>query len=215
MQLEYSDIQTGFYIAILEFVTFDLIPTEELYEAIFGLENIPYSDSAESIGYESRYIVMNSGSLFIYIFATSFAIILLAIVKACAHKGSKLHSYSITKLTEFKWAGFTDFLNEIYLPMSYIVFINSSALSADSLSVFFMSVFCSTMSLVLICWPFYLAIKVYKALATRPVYPIVLQGNIEIMEGGEPEVVSQRPSTLKKSKKKKKKLVKKKKTKKP
>ena len=45
MQLEYSDLQEGFYSQILAFVTFDVIPTDELYETVFiGIENEPYSD---------------------------------------------------------------------------------------------------------------------------------------------------------------------------
>ena len=61
------------------------------------------------------------------------------------------------------------------------------------------------MSLILICWPFYVAIKVYKALAFRPEYPIILQSGIEILEGGEPEEeVKEKPQKKKKANKAKK-----------
>ena len=44
MQLIYSPSCVIFFGKILEFVTFDIIPTEDIYAEVFGWENIPYSD---------------------------------------------------------------------------------------------------------------------------------------------------------------------------
>ena len=91
MNLEYSDLQSGFYESVLEFVTFDLIPTEELYDLIFGVENEPFSESAENIGYESRYIVQNSGSVSLYISAYGIGIATLTMVRRCASKNGRVY----------------------------------------------------------------------------------------------------------------------------
>ena len=68
IDLQSSDMQTSFYAKLFIFIKFDYIPTDELYETIFSdIINEPYSEMAENLGYESRYIVQNSGSIFIYI----------------------------------------------------------------------------------------------------------------------------------------------------
>ena len=67
MQLAYHPIAVIFFSSIFEYVTFDLIPTEELYAEIFGWDNVPFSDEAGWIGYESRYLIENLGSIPIYI----------------------------------------------------------------------------------------------------------------------------------------------------
>ena len=49
------------------FANFDLIPTDYIYEIIFGFENVPYSDQADEIGYGSHFIIENSGATTIFI----------------------------------------------------------------------------------------------------------------------------------------------------
>ena len=62
MQLNYPRETAIFYTLIFEFVTFDLIPVEEIYGEIFKFINdSPFSDEANIIGYFSRYFVFNSG----------------------------------------------------------------------------------------------------------------------------------------------------------
>ena len=60
-----------FFNGIFEFVTFALIPTDDIYDFIEpDLLHEPYSEQAENIGYESHYLTHNSGTV-------SFAILLL------------------------------------------------------------------------------------------------------------------------------------------
>ena len=74
MQLKFPASAMIFYAALFEFVTFDLIPTDELYQKIFDFENKePYSDEADNIGYSSRYLIFNSGSLTLFIFLAAFS----------------------------------------------------------------------------------------------------------------------------------------------
>ena len=68
MQISFPVIALTFFSYVFEFVTFDLIPTDLIYPYIFDFSgDKPYSAQAEAIGYESRYIVWNLGSLFLYI----------------------------------------------------------------------------------------------------------------------------------------------------
>ena len=53
MVLAYPAFLSDFYKPILEFVSFDMIPTSTIYEKIFGWQSSAYSDQAESLGYES------------------------------------------------------------------------------------------------------------------------------------------------------------------
>ena len=62
MQLRYPAAAIIFYAVILEYVTFDVIPTDESYIDLFGFENKPFSDEADSVGYGSCFIIFNSGS---------------------------------------------------------------------------------------------------------------------------------------------------------
>ena len=71
MQLKFPACAMLFYGSVFEYVTFDLIPTDDFYDKVFDFENKePYSDEAASIGYPSRYLIFNSGSLTIFIFVT-------------------------------------------------------------------------------------------------------------------------------------------------
>ena len=72
MQLMYPEIMLEYYSSVFEFVTFDMIPTEIIYPLFLTLVNVPYSDEADRIGYESRYVIWNSGSITLYIILYSF-----------------------------------------------------------------------------------------------------------------------------------------------
>ena len=62
MQLNYPRETAIFYALIFEFISFDMIPAQEIYAEIFRFINdSPFSDEANIIGYFSRYFVFNSG----------------------------------------------------------------------------------------------------------------------------------------------------------
>ena len=54
-----------FYSGLFEFVTFDIIPTDLVYDKLFDDSWVtePFSEQAESIGYETRLIFSNLGSV--------------------------------------------------------------------------------------------------------------------------------------------------------
>ena len=62
-----------FFAKILEFVIFDMIPTEYIYSLIFFFENdSAYTEQAEALGYGSRYLIINTGSVTIFIIGNVF-----------------------------------------------------------------------------------------------------------------------------------------------
>ena len=66
MQLNYAATVAIFFSSVFEFVTFDIVPTDEIYGEIFDFESDPYSEEADRIGYGSRLVIENTGSLLIY-----------------------------------------------------------------------------------------------------------------------------------------------------
>ena len=67
MQLNYAAAVSVFYSSLFEFITFDVVPTDEIYGNIFEFESDPYSDEADDIGYGSRIFIENTGSLLVYL----------------------------------------------------------------------------------------------------------------------------------------------------
>ena len=72
MQLMYPETTFIFFAKVFEFVTFDMIPTQLIYPLVLNLVNVAYSDEADKIGYESRYLIWNSGSITLYIVLYAF-----------------------------------------------------------------------------------------------------------------------------------------------
>ena len=92
MQLVFPPMTVTFFAGVLSFVTFDLIPYEKIYEAVFGWSNEPFSPEAEEIGYESHYFIENSGSIPIYIFCDLVLQLIFALVKLFFKKCQSVHS---------------------------------------------------------------------------------------------------------------------------
>ena len=67
MQLNYPASSALFFGQIFEYVTFDLVPTDEIYGEVFDFDSEPYSNEAEQTGYESRLFIENTGSCLIFV----------------------------------------------------------------------------------------------------------------------------------------------------
>ena len=86
MQLNYSPLITSFYGAIFPFINFDLFNVagklDELYEAMFpDLNDDPYSEEANSIGYETLWICLNMGSQTLLIFVSAISFLFFYLVE--------------------------------------------------------------------------------------------------------------------------------------
>ena len=66
MQLMVPQNAASFYAGLFEFVTFDIIPTDDIYDKLFdeGWRTEPYSPEAEGTGYGTRLLYSNLGSVF-------------------------------------------------------------------------------------------------------------------------------------------------------
>ena len=118
MQLNYAAAVSIFYSTLFEFVTFDIVPTDEIYAEIFDFDSEPYSEEADNIGYGSRLFIENTGSLFIYAILIALKLLLVnAIIKFCSkHKKlKKVKKWAKRSKSGFLWAGAIEFQDELYL----------------------------------------------------------------------------------------------------
>ena len=129
MQLKYPATIALFFSKVFEFVTFDIIPTELFLPYIFDLPEGAYSDEADSIGYYSRYIVLNAGSITIFLLSNLILQIIFAILAKTLADG-KILRYVKWKQESFMWAGMVDFFTDIYLTLSYCFCINLGSMGA-------------------------------------------------------------------------------------
>lgn len=68
MQLNYPIEAAAFYAGLFELVTFDLLPMDDIYGELFEFpRDKPYSAQAEVIGYGSRYLILNLGSISVFV----------------------------------------------------------------------------------------------------------------------------------------------------
>ena len=70
-----------FYAIYLPIASLDFIPTDPIFEAIFDFsldEDEPYNAVMEEMGYETNCIVLNLGSVFIYL--AYYVVLFLAVL---------------------------------------------------------------------------------------------------------------------------------------
>jgi hypothetical protein len=68
--LNYPCNLTDFFLAIFPLYTFDLIPTEDVYEWMFRtseFDDQSISEIFNDVGYNDRLVINNMGSIFFYI----------------------------------------------------------------------------------------------------------------------------------------------------
>ena len=83
MQIVLSETAVLFYAQIIEFAVFDIVPTQYIYPLLFFFKSdSAFSEEAEAIGYASRYFIINTGSVTIFILAKA----LLHLLIQCATK---------------------------------------------------------------------------------------------------------------------------------
>lgn len=136
MKLVFPPITVIFFSGLFEYVTFDIIPTEEIYAYLFGWQNVAYSEEAESIGYSSRYFIENAGSIPIYIAVDIVLQLLFAFVKLVCKSG-RIRGYAARSQARFFWAGCNGKFNDAYLTIAFTVGINMSSMAFVSTSVAF------------------------------------------------------------------------------
>ena len=97
MKLDFPTILFVFFKGILEFVNFDILPTEQIYEALFIFDSEAYSDEADLIGYESRIFLQNAGSIPIYIVLEIVLQLIFALTKLIFRSGGRAYDFANRK----------------------------------------------------------------------------------------------------------------------
>ena len=161
MQLMYPVTLTLFFSKVFEFVTFDIIPTELIYPHIFDLPEGAFSEEADSIGYYSRYIILNAGSITIFLCTYIVLQIILAIMVRTLSEG-KLLRYVRLKQNSFMWSGLIDFFTDIYLTLSSCFFINISSFKFESPSESINNTYNVVIGIALVLGPIFVVGGLYK-----------------------------------------------------
>ena len=179
MQIILSELCMIFFRAIIQYVIFDIIPTDYFYPLIFFFQNdSAYSEQAETLGYVSRYLIINTGSITIFIIAN----ILLQIFLKCLtkiYKKGRIHNFSQKKLASLQWAGCIDFFDDIYMNMSISFMINISMPNMDNASEIGNNTFALVMGACLLFIPMILSYKLCKGykinMSNSPISPPSIQ----------------------------------------
>ena len=180
MQLNYPASISIFFGTIFGFVTFDILPVDNIYGAIFDFDSEPYTETAAETGYESLYMIENTGCLLIFLFLILVQQSFLAIIlKYLPAKFKALRAWAIKKRSIFLWAGLIDFFGEMYLNCAFSIGINLTSLEMTSPSIVFNNVFCGLLALVLIAMPLLMSINLYKTMGKDSLTIV------EQFEGGE------------------------------
>ena len=128
MQLNYPASSAIFFATVFEYVTFDMVPTDEIFGETFDFDSEPYSDEADQVGYGSRFFIENTGSLLIYVMIIAVELFFYGLVLSCAKKDQcvRCRKFSEQKQSDFLWAGAIDFISELYMNIAFSIGINLS-----------------------------------------------------------------------------------------
>jgi hypothetical protein len=80
LQLNYPSHVQDYFAGIFPLITFDLFPTDDLYEEIFQFSELDYeeglSEQFSIVGYEYIPIIGNMGSIFVIVVLTPFLVLI-------------------------------------------------------------------------------------------------------------------------------------------
>lgn len=161
MKLLFPPVTVVFFSGLFEYVTFDIIPTEEIYAHLFGWTNVAYSEEAESIGYISRYFIENAGSIPLYIFFDVVLQLLFALLKLVLKSG-RIRGYAERSQARFFWAGCNSKFNDAYLTIAFTTGINLSSMTFVSAAVTFNNCVALLMSALLVFSPIKTGVTLFK-----------------------------------------------------
>jgi len=152
-----------FFSYLFKIFGFDLIPTDGLYDSIFGFEESrPVSLNFELIGYESVYFIRNMGSAFLIIILALIVLLLLA-VTSCS-QSMTVHKYRTMVKEKLFWNGVLSFIDTTYITGCVSFALNLAVLYDESTpDRHFGTVFCFLVALasgiILFCMPIF--VRVY------------------------------------------------------
>ena len=194
MTLYVQGFTISFFRKVMRYVAFDLLWfIEDIYDEIFVLpDDEPYSQQADDVGYESRYLTINSGSITFFILLFFLQQLIFASLAKFAPQNSKVNKLAASQAQNL-FAKFTNMFNEFYIVMAFITCINSSVMSMDNASKGFNTIYTGAMIVLLIGWPLVVTAKFALALRNLPkaasVFELAGLANVgsEMKEGGSKE----------------------------
>lgn len=131
---------------------------------MFGFINIPLSDYAESIGYESRYLIYNSGSMTLFLWVTlilQFLVIPILLRLPC--KKNRFYAFLLSQQQGYFWVGFCDFINETSLNWSFCVVLNYPTLCFTTWSDAINGSWTCLIGVTLLLYPFVVNCGLHKS----------------------------------------------------
>ena len=158
INIEYPLNARLFTNSIFPIVSFDMIPTDDLYAKLFSLDDVddePVSAIFEEIGYESKLSMNNLGSLFLLLIFQPLQIFIFKMLKkACFCKKEPI-AKTVTKISDSRldsliWNGLLSFYQSTYLVTTMIALINMHDLRLDSEKYSFIEVTSSLLALILL-----------------------------------------------------------------
>ena len=115
-----------------------------------------------------------------------------SLITRCTKKDGRANKWATAKKRNFRWAGFTNFLNEVYLNMAFAVCINVSVFGADTNTTVLMTILSIIVGLLEICWPIVVVWDLNKTMnLPMPQDPLSLEGG----EAENNKIVEQKPVT--------------------
>ena len=181
IDLNFPGVVNEFYSSIFEYASFDILPHSLIYGEVFVFDDKPYSDQASAIGYDSRYIIPNSGTITIFFFVLLARTLFFGLMRKCIKTGC-VGGYISSTNDSFLWSGALDYLNEAYLCICFSFCMNTSSPGIDSLSTAFNNFYALLLGAVLLFAPI---IVVKKFVASTK--PVKFSRNMLMLEGGEIE----------------------------
>lgn len=162
MQLNYAASASYFFSFLFEFVTYAIIPTDDIYGSIFGFESDPLSEQADNIGYGSRFVIENTGSLLIYLFVIAFLQLIFLLIVKKLERFKRLNKWAKRKRKNFFWAGAIDFFNEMFLCVAFSLGINYSHFVFSSVSESINNLFAIALTGAVVILSPMIVFKLYK-----------------------------------------------------
>ena len=148
-------------------ITFDIVPTDDIYQQIFGIEEGGLTEQFEATGYEYTMIIGNMGSMYLIMLAIPAFAILVKFIVCCfpyvkiCNLDKKLNGV----LKGIFWNDVINYLDQGYMVLSLMAMINLTDLRLGFSATNgerYNSLLAIVLMIVIVSFPFVMAFLYYK-----------------------------------------------------